>query len=165
MTAASRTLDRMYFSYSQFFVFDRSVKFPAVAWTQAHIEQGFARREANAAFSTLLEYGHAEVTVRVGPFASSDGYQRVVEVPLAVPSGVVVVAGPEEFEDDRIVQLTPGPYRLTVAQSVIDADTAVIDVWFELLPSAQLVSRVLVADGELRPPDVLIETADEVVLD
>ena len=158
-------LSRMYFSFKQFFVFDRSVKLPACSWTQAHYDQGFARRTSNAAFSTLLEFGHADVAVCMRAYGPSGAYQRVIEIPLEIPSGVAVVAGPEEFDDERVVQLERGHYRLTVAQSVEDDDTQLIDLYFEALDSPQLVSHVLVADGELHPSDSLLETAEEVVLE
>jgi Competence protein J (ComJ) len=154
----------MYFSYSQFFVFDRSVKLPACAWTETHHDQGFARRERNAVFATLLEFGHAEVTVTRGAYTPRETYQRVIEVPIEVQSGTVIVSGPEEFDDDRTTDMPSGSYRLTVAQAVVADDQECIDLYFERVTEPALQSRIIVADESLRPADPLLETAEEVVL-
>jgi hypothetical protein len=54
---------RLYFSYSQFMVFDESVRLPGCEWTDEHSAQGFARWESTVNFSTLLEFGEADVVV------------------------------------------------------------------------------------------------------
>ena len=87
----------LYFSYNQFLVFDRSVATrPGLDWTEVHSKQGFARREKTVSFGTLLEFGHAEVAVHLGPYKPTNNHERVIEVPLEVPSGEVVIGGPEE---------------------------------------------------------------------
>lgn len=155
---------RIYFSYNQFYVFDKSIESPECTWTQLHLDQGFARRERNAAFGTLLQFGHGELSVHMGPYEGREDHERVVAVPLEVPSGEVVVVGPEEFEDTRVVTLAAGHYRLTVAQAVLADDHEQIDLYFEKLDLPLKTSRVIVADAELRPPSPLLETADEVAL-
>src|SRR5213596_1432845 len=104
----------LYFSYSQFFVYDESIQMPACDWTKAHSDQGFARREATVAFGTLLEFGRAKVVVVIGPYQPCEEFERVIAVPFAVVSEKVIVDGPEETETGRQRNLTlpAGNYRL-----------------------------------------------------
>ena len=155
---------RMYFSYNQFLVFDRSIRLPANEWTDPHFNQGFARRDRNVAFGSLLEFGQADLDVHLGPYRGRDDHERVIEVPFEVSSGDVIVAGPEEFDDTRIVKLAKAHYRLVVAQTVTAEDREMIDLYFEKLEKPITTSRIIVADEALHPPSPLLETADEVVL-
>jgi hypothetical protein len=150
----------VYFSYSQFCVFDRSVTLPGCAWTDAHFRQGFARREENVCFGTLLEFGHAELAVHLGPYEAMGHHERVVEVPLSVSSGEIVIAGPEDTQNEHLVQLAPGHYRLVVAQTVTAEDREAIALHFERLAEPLLHSRIVVCDDALAPPDPLVETVD-----
>jgi hypothetical protein len=63
---------RLYYSYSQFLVYDFSVKTPGCLWTPAHSAPGFARRESAVSFSTLLEFGYADISYRRGPFQPNE---------------------------------------------------------------------------------------------
>lgn len=151
----------LYFSYSQFFVYDGSVQMPACDWTKAHSDQGFARREGTVAFGTLLEFGRARVVVAVTPYQPRDEYERVIAVPFDSVSGKVIVDGPEETETgrERNFALQPGNYRLVVAQRVTGDDEEAIDLFFEPLTNPLERSAVLVADDALNPPTTLLETA------
>ena len=150
----------LYFSYNQFLVYDKTVKLPACEWTSAHAMQGFARRDRNVALGSLLEFGHATVRAFLAPYAPAEAHARVIEVPLEVVSGDVVIAGPEEFDDTRIVKLRPGPYRLTVAQTVVDDDREDIELFFEELREASTTSRIIRADAGLKPPTPLLEWSE-----
>jgi len=158
---------RLYFSYSSFLVFDGGVKLPGCDWTPEHSAQGFARRESTVNFNTLLEFGFADVAVIHGAYRPREEYERVIEVPFRVTSGKVIVGGPEETEDKRMIELPPGDYRLTAAQRVTaekgegeeGQGEEAIDVYFELLPQPLERSSVLVADEALSVPDRLLETA------
>lgn len=150
----------VYFSYSQLCVFDKSVALPGCAWTETHFRQGFARREANVCFGTLLEFGHAELAVRVGPYEATGEHERVIEVPFEVSSGEIVIAGPEEVENEYVVKLAPGHYRLVAAQTVTAEDREAIDLYFEKLANPLIHSRIIVTDDTLAPPDPLVETVD-----
>ena len=89
------------FSYGQFNVYDKGVRLPGCRWTKRHYSQGFARRPRNAAFRTLLEYGLADVPLSLAhlPKTYRKTYQRVISVPIETPSGLLVVAGPEDLEE------------------------------------------------------------------
>lgn len=150
----------IYFSYNQFFVFDRSVKLPGCYWTEAHYKQGFARRDRNVCFGTLLEFGHAALRVHEGPYQPSAYPERVIEVPFQVSSEEVVVAGPEEFDDVRMVKVAKGDYRLTVAQAATGDESETIELYFELLRQPLPHSRIVLADEALEPPVELLETAE-----
>jgi hypothetical protein len=151
---------RFYYSYSQFMVFDRSVKLPGCAWTDAHFLQGFARRDQNVCFGTLSEFGHADLNVYLAPYETRDEYERVVEVPLKVLSTEIAISGPEEYPEKYVAQVTAGDYRLVSAQATVREDLETIDLYLERLAFPLAGSRIIVADGALRPPSPLLETAE-----
>lgn len=151
----------LFFSYSQFYIYDETVQMPACDWTEAHSAQGFARREGTVAFGTLLEFGTSKVIVKIGAYQPCDRYQRVIAVPFTVVAGKVIVDGPEESENgrERIFSLSPGNYRLVVAQSVLSDEEEAIELFFESLAHPLERSVVLVADEALNPFVPLIETS------
>jgi hypothetical protein len=153
----SATID---FSYNQFLVFDSSVELPGCAWTEEHHKQGFARQEQNVCFGTMLEFGYGDVAVYLGPCKGKDDHERVIEVPIQVSSGEIVIGGPEEYPEKYIVKLPKGHYRLVAAQAVTDDDREAIELYFEKLDEPLAKSRVIVADGRLHPPNPLLENAE-----
>ena len=140
-------------------VFDQSVRLPGCDWTDEHYAQGFARRESTVNFSTLFEFGEADVAVTCRAYKSGEQYERVIEVPFRVTSGKVIVGGPEDVEDKRITELLSGDYRLTAAQRVIGDEEEAIDLFFELLSKPLERSTILVADKSLTIADPLSESA------
>jgi hypothetical protein len=150
---------RLYFSYSQFMIYDQSVQLPGCDWTEEHTAQGFARRESVVNFNTPLEFGYADVAISRKGYQPQQEYQRVIAVPFRVTSGKVVVEGPEETTVERSINLPPGHYRLVAAQYVTGDDEEVIHLYFEPLSKALERSAILVADEALSPPTPLIETA------
>jgi hypothetical protein len=159
MTTKIDLLPRLYFSYSQFMVYDQSVQLPGCDWTEEHTAQGFARRESVVNFNTPLEFGYADVAASLEVYQLQQGYHRVIAVPFRVTSGKVVVEGPEESAVERSISLPPGHYRLVAAQRVTADDEEVIDLYFEPLSKALERSAILIADEALNPPTPLIETA------
>lgn len=151
---------RLYFSYSQFHVFDESVKLSGCDWSDAHYRQGFARRDQTVNFGTPLEFGHADLTVVLGPYVPTPLPDRAIEVPLRVSSGKVLIMGPDEIRGERSVSLPPGEYRAVAAQTVTADDQESITLYLEQMDTPLRRSRILVADNELEIPDQLIETAD-----
>lgn len=152
---------KLYFAYSQFMVYDQSVRLPGCAWTDEHSAQGFARRESTVNFNTPLEFGYANVSVSHGSYQPSDEeYDRVIAVPFLVTSGTVVVEGPEETNPARSIALPRGCYRLVAAQRVTGNQEEIIDLFFESLMNPLDRSTILVADDALNPPTTLLETAE-----
>jgi hypothetical protein len=149
---------RLYFSYSQFMVFDESVRLPGCEWTDEHCAQGFARRESTVNFSTILKFGEADVVVD-SAYQERDEYERVIAVPFLVTSGNVIVDGPEEIKGKRKLKLRSGNYRLTAAQRVTGEEEEAIGLFFKLLSKPLERSSILVADKTLRMPSLLSETA------
>jgi hypothetical protein len=150
---------RLYFSYSQFMVYDRSVRLPGCAWTAEHTAQGFARRASAVNFNTPLEFGYADVAVARSAYQSGEGYERVIAVPFLVTSGQVIVEGPEETKPERSIALPPGNYRLVAAQRVTGGEEEAIDLFFEPLTQSLERSAILVADKALNTPRILLESA------
>lgn len=158
------------FSYSQFLVYDDLEFQPGCDWQQGHVDQGFARRDAVVSFGTLLEFGHARLSVYAGAYRRQEDHARVIAVPFRAKSGEVRIEGPDEGPDERIVRLVPGCYRVTAAQMVLQNDEQNmvfeegIDIFFEWLEEPAQNSEVIVADEALNPPDVLLEHADPIDL-
>lgn len=150
---------RLYFSYSQFMVYDSGVHLPGCAWTDEHYAQGFARRESTVNFNTPLEFGFADVTVHKA-YSQREKYDRAIAVPFLVTSGRVVVSGPDEVHVERSFAMPPGDYRLVAAQRVTGDQQEAIDLFFEPLAQALQRSSVLAADDALNPSSPLVETAE-----
>jgi len=140
-------------------VFDQTEQLPGCDWTEEHTAQGFARRESTVCFGTPLEFGHADVSITVGPYKPQEEYERVISVPFLSSSGKVTVEGPDEMGVDRAFDLPPGNYRLTAAQIITSDDEELIDLFFEPLEAPLKHSTIVIADEMLNPPDPLIETA------
>jgi hypothetical protein len=111
-------------------------------------------------FGTLLEFGHGDVAVHLGPYKGKDDHERVIEVPIEVSSGEVVVGGPEEYPNKHIVKVPKGHYRLVAAQTVTGDDREAIDLYFERLTEPLGKSRIVVADDVLDPPSPLLESVE-----
>src|SRR5690242_17998658 len=152
---ADATTTKLYFSYGQFMVFDKSVELPGCDWTEEHSAQGFARRESVVNFRTILEFGYANLEVKEAEYQRLAEYERVIAVAFQVTSGAVQVEGPEESNTLRHVNLSPGQLRLVAAQYV-DGEEVVIHLYFERLDVAVKHSAVLVADDDLDPKTPLV---------
>lgn len=150
----------IYFSYSQFMVYDGSVPLPGCDWTPAHTRQGFARQASTVNFRSIHEFGDARVRVFLGEASGLEDAERVIAVPFDVKAGFILVEGPEEERDEgRKVELPAGAYELTCAQLATGEETEEISLHFA--PRAVLPSRskVLRADQGLEVPAELLETA------
>lgn len=151
----------LYFSHSQFFLFDNSLESPACDWTEEHSRQGFARRSSSIAVGTLLEFGSAIVNVEFGAPDSFKDYERVIAVPFEMVSGELSINGPDEYPLRRTYSVPRGSYRVIVAQRVVANDREEINISLESLTKPLARSAIIVADAQLSPPDDLVETADE----
>ncbi|MBS1792803.1 MAG: hypothetical protein JSS81_03055 [Acidobacteria bacterium] len=148
----------LYFAYNQFMIFDTSVKLPGNDWTDEHIRQGFARRPSSINFSTLIDFGTANVIVYKGSYILDNSDERVIAVPFLCVSGKVRIEGPEEISP-RIVKIEQGNYKLTVAQTVNRA-TEIIKVYFNKLDTPLERSEIIVSDEELSTVTQIVETAE-----
>lgn len=160
MRSKTTSNPKLYFSYSQFLVYDESVKLPGCAWTDRHSAQGFARRESTVCFGSILEFGYANVVISQNFYRPNKEFKRVIAVPFLVMSGNVVVDGPEEMNTDRSVTIPPGNYRLIAAQCVVGNNEEAIDLFFETVVEPLTRSIILVADEKLSPSASLLETAE-----
>ena len=150
----------MYFSYGQFIVYDDGEALPACLWKQAHVNQGFARRESTVCFRTLLEFGLADLNVVIGCFNLDRAYERIIAVPVRVTTGRVMVEGPEEIKFRPPIALAAGNYRVVAAQLVKSETEEAIDVYFEALQQPLRQSQIILADEDLLVEGDLLETAE-----
>lgn len=148
-----------YISYSQIMIYDSSVSLPGCAWTERHTQQGFARRSKNACVRTMLEYGFADVAVRPGPYVAGQ-YQRVIQFPLELPSGIMVIDGPDDAGRKCAIELPKGIYRVVVAQIRLNVDREMLDIFVQQIERSDERSLVLVTDGDLAPSETLLEDAE-----
>jgi hypothetical protein len=154
------------FTHGHFLVYDTSVADPQCVWTKGHCQQGFARRESTACFSTVLDDGEASVVAYSGAFQDDSKYQRVVAVPFFTPGGRVIVSGVLEIYCARLVFVPQGHYLLHCGQWLPDNavededDHQFIDLFFQKVDTPAVQSRIILADEALHPPDPLLEDAD-----
>ncbi len=149
----------LYFSYSQFMVFDQSEQLPGCDWSEAHTAQGFARRESTVCFGTPLEFGNAEVIVTFEAYRPNEQHERVIAVPFRCVSGKVTVEGPDELDVERAFDVPCGDYKLTAAQVVIGDEEERIELFFESVSEPLEQSSIIVADEMLNPPEPLLESS------
>lgn len=145
------------FAYGQFMVFDMSASGDGVRWTEAHVNQGFARTASFVLCGTMVEYGNADLTVCVAPYLRDPRYQRVIVVPFESTSGHVQIDGPEHNDPDHVIQLPVGHYEMTIAQFVVTEDHEEISVFFQPRATPLTASRIILADTGLMPPKNLVE--------
>jgi hypothetical protein len=152
----------LYFSYSQFFIYDKGIGKRACDWTKDHSRQGFARREHTVAVGTLLEFGHAQVCVHAGSPRSIEMFDRVISVPLRIETGRLAVDSVEEYSIDRSIEITSGTYRVIIAQRAIDDQIEEIVIYLDEFKKGEPIrSEILLADDALDPPSTLLESASE----
>lgn len=150
----------MQFSYGQFLAYDQNEPEPGSLWTDKHISQGFVRRSESLGIGTLVQFGVANVRTFVGTPASVDAYDRVISVPINLPSGILCIEGPEEYPIQRSINVAPGPYRLIAAQSLVSETELSIDIFLEALAETTANSEILKADETLEIFGGLLETGD-----
>lgn len=150
----------MQFSYGQFLVYDQDESEPGSIWTDKHISQGFVRRSESLGIGTLVQFGAANVRTFSGTPASIDVYDRVISVPINLPSGILCIEGPEEYPIQRSINVASGPYRLIAAQSLVSETELSIDIFLEALAETTANSEILKADEALEASGPLLETGD-----
>jgi hypothetical protein len=146
------------FSYHQVVVFDDSESVPGSLWNDEHWNQGFARREKTVSFSTLEQAGKATLKVLLGWPDDLQTAERVVAVPLQVPSGTLHIEGPEEYPTSRAVSVEPGIYMVALAQRTDETGRLTFELFLDKRTENR--SRILKADGALNPAEPLLETAE-----
>jgi len=160
---------RMDFSYNQFMVFSADLDLAELAmdWTQEHVDQGFARRKSIVSFSTITQYGQADLNVYLARFEDTASYQRVIAVPFYSPIARVVICGPEEVGSEHFLTVETGYYRLIEAQKLLqpheytgDLGHIAVDLYFELVEKPLETSQIIVCDSMLSPPRDLLEYAE-----
>lgn len=150
----------MQFSYGQFLAYDQTEAEPGSLWTDKHIAQGFVRRIRALGIGTLVQFGAAKVRTFSGTPTSIDDYDRVISVPIELPSGILCIEGPEEYPIQRSINVSPGAYRLIAAQSLVSETELSIDIFLESLAGTTANSEILKADETLEASGPLLETGD-----
>lgn len=152
-------MEKMYISYRQFLVYDDSESVAGCYWTDGHLAQGFARREAIVSFGTLIEFGCAEIEWFLEPFNKTRQFHRAISVPFVVRDGKLHVRGPEEHLIDRSILLPRGSYVVTAAQQYLDDENEYIALFIEHTSALRSDSRILIRDSSIVATE-LIETSD-----
>jgi len=151
------------FSHGLLFVYDKEASGQTPDFTSAHHDQGFARLDSVVGLRTLVPWGVAQMRVFNTAFVSTASYDRVISVPLYLPSGMVHVDAP--VLEGVSFSLQPGHYRLVIAQKFIkdeippDPGEEDIDLFFEKMDTPITASEIIVRDAELTADNVL-ESAD-----
>jgi hypothetical protein len=104
----------IYFSHGLVFAYDTGEKAPGNDWTDAHVQQCFARRPTAANIATLENYGRA--TLERGTSESLDSCERVVSVSVRSESGIVALSGVDPGSECVLWKGRPGWVRVTIGQ-------------------------------------------------
>ena len=122
---------QIYFSYSQFVIFDEASKNVGLDWSDRHFSQGFARTDSAVSFRTLFQFGSADVKIFYAVFKRQGDEERVISVPFHSMSEHACLFAPEEDEPLRF-DIEPGDYLLTSAQVPCGAEESLlIRLYFE----------------------------------
>jgi len=150
----------LYFSYGQLMAYDSTEREPGSIWTDQHVKQGFVRRPHSVGIGTLMQDGTATLSIFRGQPTRTEAYDRVVSVPIDLPSGVLRLEGPDEYPIERSVDLTPGVFRLTFAQGLNEHGSLRIDLFIDEVDEPSPRSKVLKSDDSISDLNELIETGD-----
>lgn len=152
--------ESLYFSYGQLIAYDTTEQAPGSIWTDKHINQGFVRRPKCVGVCTLLKNGTARIAVFHGEPMPLEDYDRVLSVPINLPSGILHLEGPEEVTIHRSVSLSPGVFRIGFAQMLNSDANLRVDVFIKMIDEANPLSKLLKSDNALSESVVLCETGD-----
>jgi len=139
------------YSHSLVFVFDEAAE-KDLDFKEAHFEQGFARADSTVAFFMLTPWAKARLRVVDGAYSDHEEFDRVIQVPLYLPSGSCRIRGPEN--KGVSVNVNAGHYKLAFAQKLLDDEFAelgevIIALFFEQMSTPLRFSSILVRDPEL----------------
>ncbi|HZH97796.1 MAG TPA: competence protein ComJ [Fimbriimonadaceae bacterium] len=145
-------------SYTQVAVFDSTLTAPFNDWTDDHVNQGYAWRPGSVSFGTLESSG----AIRVEVFRSRElnertsPAERIIVVPFSVPEhGTIEIAS---IGSNAVLEVPPGEYELTFEHGRDPEGAMWANLYFRRV-EAPVAPRIVRADAELNPPDVLVMTA------
>ena len=145
-------------SYAQIAVFDSNLASPFNDWTDAHVRQGFSWRPGSVSFATIEAEGPILVCVarRSAVDESESTAERIIVVPFSVPAHRAVEVA--SVGGSVHLQLYPGEYELTFEHGAT-ADSGMWATLYFRPVDGPVHARVLRADSNLSPPDVLVMMA------
>jgi Competence protein J (ComJ) len=142
-------------SYGQVAIFQSRLPDPFNDWQDAHVRQGFSWRPGSVSFRTLDD-GSLKVEVGQGTPPIEADAVRVIRVPFTVDeSGEVEVA---TISQAKLLELKPGTYSLTFEHGRMQQGQMWCRLYWEKV-QAQVSAKVLRADPELAPEEVLLMEA------
>ena len=146
-------------SYAQVAVFDPQLPRPFNDWTNAHVAQGFAWRPGSVSFGTLEVAGALATEVfRTKPFDETASLaERTILVPFSVSAhGSVEISS---IDGGALAKIAPGEYEL-IFEHGWDSERRMWANFYFRPAVGPVVPRIIRADAELRPPAVLLMTAN-----
>ncbi len=158
-----KTIHNFTYSFGVFFVLDSNAQLPDLGWSAAHGKQGFCRGPNCIILAALTQYGTAELRVALNQYQDNSPFERVIEVPLEVPSGAAKVFSPDSADEPYSIDLDPGSYKVVIGQQLRSQDASeagqeLIGIYFEKLSRSLTKSRIIVCDSDLEPSAELLET-------
>lgn len=157
----------VHFSHNQIIVHDLMSLPPESSWSQREFDQGFSKSRMWVSFGTLLAWGRAAVQLAASSDLAIAGAERAIAVPIASPTGRLVICGPEDSQVSEMCVVEPGEYRLVLAQRVLNPDVddgtvPCIDVRVFVEPCRKddCRSEILVQDEDLTPQFPLLEDCE-----
>lgn len=120
------TSSRIFADHHQFYVYDSDYDHyndPNLDWNTAErLDFGYLATNKAIYISTVASSNSHRLRVFIGEQPSFN-YERVFQFTLLLNSGALAISAPaNEPEDDLMVKLEPGAYRLSICSSAIGAD-------------------------------------------
>jgi hypothetical protein len=151
------------FSNGVFYILDKKQEMIMYDWDTVHVQQGFVREKGFIAVATLLPWGIAnlEVVTTTNDMYDFEDAQRLIAIPLTVTGDSIVISSLDEPWGQSF-ELSPGFYRVFIAQKALGEGTEVINIVLEQQQLEVQKSIILKVDPQLDPPNPLIETANRI---
>ncbi len=150
---------RIEVSYCQFSVFPRSLAQPFNAWTDRHVDQGFAWRPESVSFRTLIESGAHLVEIDVVDYVNQTATDavRIIEVPFEVPHDGTIEVG--SISDSALLIVPAGPCLLRCELFPVD-EGGVAEVRLVFARKAPIRFAIVRADSALVTNGEMLKSAN-----
>jgi hypothetical protein len=129
-------------------------------WNDTHINQGFSWRPASVSFGTLNDNPECEVIVKTGNILEENSTAiRSIVVPFTVGLDGIEIAS---IADSQPLELPEGHYQL-VFNAISNKQDSLDTYEFIFIKSQNPSARILKADEQLSPPEVLLMDASPAI--
>ena len=127
-------------------------------WSETHVDQGFSWRSTSVSFGTLSDIAECEVQVSIDNTITLDENAiRIIAVPFEVGTDGAEIAS---IADSQIIEIPKGKYELIFSAIPADLNLGIERYDFKFVERETEIARIIRADDELSPPEVLLMEAE-----